>query len=124
MVISKEHETGYNLIELRINLQRSIEILDSLDLEKNPLGNKSLNTHLKGLIEPLDKQTKKYNDMFAVSQSGTMAFYNTVKENERFIMQNHLLNKALICSFLVAHELNPAAVEGIVNKVIKQNLKK
>lgn len=119
MQLSKEHITGYNLIELRINLQRAIEILDDLDLQKNPLGNKPLNTHLKGLIEPLDKQTKRYNDMFDVSQEGTMTFYSTVKDNERFIMQHHLLDKALICGFLHAHELNPKACEGIINKIIK-----
>lgn len=124
MQLSKEHRTGYNLIELRINLQRAIEILDELDLENNPLGNKPLKKHLLGLIEPLDKQTKRYNDMYSVSSSGTTAFYDATRDNERFIMQNHLLDKVLISQHLAAHEINPKAVEGIIAKVLKAKIKK
>lgn len=119
MTLSKENETGYNLIELRILLQRSIEILDDLDLNKNPLGNKPLNTHLKGLYAPLEKQTKRFSDMHSVSPDGTDHFYDVVKNNNQFIMGHHLLDKALICGFLMAHEQNPKAVEGIINKTLK-----
>lgn len=120
MHMSKEHETGYNLIELRINLQRAIEILDDLDIQNNPLGNPKLKHLLKGLIEPLEKQTKKYNDMYKASPEGCQAFYNVVKDNERFIMSHHLLDKVSIRNYIMAHELNPGAIEGIVDKILNK----
>jgi hypothetical protein len=119
MQLSQEHQTGYNLIELRILMQRAIEILDDLDLKKNPMANKPLKTQLKGIYAPLDKQTKQYNEIFEASAEGTMHFYNVVKNNAEFVMKNHLLDKALICSFLMAHERNPKAMEGIMEKILK-----
>lgn len=119
MQLTAEQETGYNLIELRVIIQRGIEILDDLDLKKNPMANKPLKTMLKGIYAPLDKQTKLYNEIFEASPEGAMHFYNVVKNNADFIMQNHLLDKALICSFLMAHQKNPKAVEGIMEKILK-----
>src|SRR6478736_2338199 len=119
MQISKEHQTGYNLSEFRILSQRIIEILDDLDLEKNPLRNKTLNPLLKGLIGPLDKQTKQYNDFHAVCEEGTTHFYNVVKENARFTMSPHLLDKVAITRHLLAYEINPKAIDGIIDKILK-----
>lgn len=118
MTISEEHKTGYSLIELRINLQRAIEILDDLDLKNNPLGDKKLRSQLKAIYPALDKETKKYNSMYQSNEEGVCHYYDIMKKNEEFIMSNHLIDKALCCSFLIAHELNPDVIEEAVNNVL------
>lgn len=120
MEISREHQTGYGLIELRVILQRAIEIMDDLDIVKYPLRNKALQSQLKAIYPALDKETKKYNAMFEVSPDGALNFYNIVHENARFVMQNHLIDKGLIAQFLTAHDKNPRAIEGIIDKILKQ----
>jgi hypothetical protein len=119
--LTKEQKIGYNLIELRILFQRSIEILDELKSMDHRSKNNSLNSQLKALIPSLEKETKKYNEIYEVESEGTSHFYNVTVTNSQYIMSYSLLEKALICSFLIAHEIDSKSVEGIINKVIKNN---
>jgi hypothetical protein len=118
--LSKEQYQAYNVIELSILFQRSIEILDELNAINHPIKNKALASQLKAIYPSLDKQTKLYNEMYNVEQEGVSHFYDITKKNAEYIMNFNLLDKALICSFLVAHEIDSKAVEGIINKVIKR----
>ncbi len=118
--LTKEQFQAYNIIELSILFQRSIEILDEINAINHPIKNKALASQLKAIYPSLDKQTKLYNEMFDVEQEGVSHFYDITKKNAEYIMNFNLLDKALICSFLVAHEINPKAIESIINKVIKK----
>jgi len=120
--LSKEQYQAYNVIELSILFQRSIEILDELNAINHPIKNKALASQLKAIYPSLDKQTKLYNEMYNVEQEGVSHFYDITKKNAEYIMNYNLLDKALICSFLVAHEIDSKSVEGIINKVIKKKL--
>lgn len=115
--LTEQQKSAYDQIELRIIFQRAIDILDfSIHKSKN----KSLHSQLKALMPALEKETKKYNDIYEVESEGVSHFYDITVQNSQYIMGYGLLDKALICSFLVAHELDPKAVEGIVNKTIKR----
>lgn len=118
--LSEKQFQAYNLIELSILFQRAIEILDDLNAIDHKLKNKALASQLKALYPSLDKQTKQYNEMYNAEQEGVSHFYDITKKNAEYIMNYNLLDKALICSFLIAHEINTKAVEGIINKVIKE----
>ena len=120
--LTKEQYQAYNVIELSILFQRSIEILDELNSINHPIKNKSLASQLKAIYPSLDKQTKLYNEMYNVETEGVNHFYDITKRNAEYIMGFNLLDKALICSFLVAHEIDSKAVEGIINKTIKKKL--
>jgi len=120
--LTKEQYQAYNVIELSILFQRSIEILDELNRIDHKIKNKPLASQLKAIYPSLDKQTKLYNSMFEVEQEGVNHFYDITKKNTEYIMSYNLLDKALICSFLVAHDIDSKAVEGIINKVIKKKL--
>jgi len=117
--LSKEQYQAYNVIELSVIFQRAIEILDELSSIDHPIKNKSLASQLKAIYPSLDKQTKMYNEMYNVEAEGVSHFYDITKKNTEYIMSYNLLDKALICSFLVAHEIDTKSVEGIINKVIK-----
>lgn len=119
MTLDTELQQKYSIIELGIHIQRAVEILDDLNITNHPLKNKKLNQQLKGVYGVLDKETKLYNELHAISSDDTYHFYDVIKENSRIIMKNHLVDKSLVCSFLVAHEHNPKAVEGIINKTLK-----
>lgn len=121
MELTQQQQQGYNLIELRIINQRYIELLDDLDVANSPFKNKKLNQQLKGVYPVIDKETKKYNAMYDVSPEGTTQFYDTTCENAKFIMQDNLLNKTLICGFLMAHEKNSELIETIINQILTQN---
>jgi len=121
--LTDSQKTGYNLIELRILFQRAIEVMDDLKIIEYPLRNKQLHALLKGLIGPLDKETRKYNAMFDVCEEGTSVFYHTVKDSCSWIMEKHLFDKALFAQYQRAHDLDHKAVEGIINKVIKRGQK-
>lgn len=121
--LTNEQYQAYNVIELSILFQRSIEILDELNRINHPIKNKSLASQLKAIYPSLDKQTKLYNEMYNVEQEGVSHFYDITKRNCEYIMNYNLLDKALICSFLVAHEIDSKSVEGIINKVIKTKVK-
>lgn len=120
MGVSREHLTGYNLIELRIIMQRAIEIMDDLDVVKYPLKNKALQSQLKALLPSLDKETKKYNDMYSVCSEGSAHFYNTVVANAQACMSNHLLDKVAVAQYLAAYDRDPKSIDGIIKKILKQ----
>jgi hypothetical protein len=117
--LSPEQYQAYNIIELSILFQRSIEILDDLNAINHKIKNKALASQLKAIYPSLDKQTRLYNEMYNVENEGVSHFYDITKKNAEYIMNFNLLDKALICSFLVAHEIDTKSVEGIINKVIK-----
>jgi hypothetical protein len=117
--LTPEQYQAYNIIELSILFQRSIEILDDLNAINHKIKNKALASQLKAIYPSLDKQTKLYNEMYNVENEGVSHFYDITKKNAEYIMNFNLLDKALICSFLVAHEIDTKSVEGIINKVIK-----
>lgn len=118
MTLTEDQYIGYCEIELRIIMQRAIEILDEFKRLKYKSKNQTLQAGLKAIYPSLDKETKKYNDIFDKSEEGTSHFYNVVTANASLVMSDHLLNKAIINAALAAHELNPKAVEGIINKII------
>jgi hypothetical protein len=119
--LSEEQLFAYSLIELRILFQRAIEIMDVVNRMDHKSKNKALNSQLKAIYPALDKETKKFNEIYEVDGEGVSHFYDIVVKNSQYIMGYGLLDKALICSFLVSHEMDPKAVEGIINKTIKRN---
>ena len=119
MNLPAELQQKYSIIELGIHIQRAVEILDDLNITDHPLKNKKLNQQLKGVYGVLDKETKLYNELHTVSADDTYHFYDVIKENSKIIMKNHLVDKSLVCSFLVAHDANPKAAEGIINKILR-----
>lgn len=123
LTLTKEQFQAYKLIELSVYIQSSIEILDELNETNHPLKNKKLASQLKAIYPALDKQTKTYNELFEVNQEGISHFYDVTKRNTEYIMSNNILDKSRICSFLIASEINPTAVEGIINKIIKSKSK-
>lgn len=116
--LTAEQQQAYQAIELRILFQRAIEILD--DLKKTKFKNKSLQSQLTAIYPSLDKQTKIYDELYKASSAGVTDFYNTVVTNNLYIMNYNIIDQALISFFLTCHEKSPKAVEGILNKVIKQ----
>lgn len=128
MNLTKEQELGYLQIELRVIVQRAIEIIDELKYLQEYLKthsddiktNKKLQAQLRAVYGPLDKETRKYNDIFEASEEGTTAFYNITQANALLVMRNHLLDKSFLCQALMAHEQNPKAIEGIIDKILKQ----
>lgn len=120
MKLTKEQEIGFSQIELRVILQRAIEIIDDLKVHAPEQNNKKLQAQLKAIYGPLDKETRKYNDIFEASEEGTTAFYEVTQANALLVMRNHLLDKSFICQAVMAHEINPTAIEGIINKLLKK----
>jgi hypothetical protein len=128
MNLTKEQELGYLQIELRVIIQRAVEIIDEvkylseyLKIHSEDLKtNKKLQAQLRAVYGPLDKETRKYNDIFEASEEGTTAFYNITQANALLVMRNHLLDKSFLCQALMAHEQNPKAIEGIIDKILKQ----
>lgn len=111
----------YKIIELSVNIQRSIEILDDLEELKHPFSNKKLNSQLKGVYGPLDKQTKLYNEFYNSNPTITNHFYEVVKANAKFITSFNLLDQSRINNYLEARVINTGSVEGIVTKILKGN---
>jgi len=114
-------EDKINYIEMKLHFQRSIEILDDLDVKNHPLKNKKLNQALKGIYAMLDKEVKTYNDLYEVSPDDTMYYYNVVCENAKTVLSKNLVDKALIESCLWCFDKDEKSVSGILNKVIKNN---
>ena len=119
MEFTKEQIQAQELIELRLVFQRAIELMDNLEVNNDPFKNKQLNSQLKGVYGVLDKQTKRYDDMYKVSPKGTTTFYNVVCESAKYVMTKHLFDKAGFVQYQAAHDINPKAVEGIVRKILK-----
>jgi septation ring formation regulator EzrA len=121
MKLTKEQQIGFDQIELRVILQRAIELMDDLEINNPEPKNKKLKSQLKALYGPLDKETRKYNDIFEASEEGTTAFYQTTQANALLVMRNNLLDKSFICQAMMAREINPKAIEGIIDKILKTN---
>lgn len=112
-------ENKINYIELKLHIQRSVELLDDLDIKNHPLKNKKLNQALKGIYAMLDKEVKTYDDLYKVSPNDTMYYYNVVCENAKTVLSKDLVDKALVESFLYCYKLDEKSVAGILNKVLK-----
>lgn len=117
--MNESEKTGLMIIELWILFQRSIEILDDLNLKNNPMKNQKMKAHLKAIYPMLDKEVKNYDAIWKATPEGTDVFYLTLCENVKAIMSNNIIDKNLIAQCLAAHEKNPKALEGILNKILK-----
>ena len=113
-------EIKIDYIELKLHFQRSIEILDDLDIKNHPLKNKKLNQALKGIYAMLEKEVKTYNELYEVSPDDTMYYYNVVCENAKTVLSRNLIDKALIESFLYCFSKEEKSVSGILNKIINK----
>lgn len=120
MNLTDEQIRNLNLIELRIVNQRYVELLDDLNRLNLPTKNKKLRSNLNSIYQLLDKETKKYNELFEASEDGTNAFYDICCLNSKLILSNNLLDKNFINKCLEAYHKNPNALDGILNKILKQ----
>lgn len=123
MKLDKRQEFAFNQIELRVILQRAIELIDELNYSSKEIKNLKLKSNLKSIYPILDKETKKYNELFEATQEGTTAFYDITIANAMLVMKNNLLDKNLINKCIVANEINPKALDGILVKILKENEK-
>lgn len=120
MKLTTQQEIGFAEIELRVVLQRAIELIDDLNFLSSGIKNKTLKSQLKAIYEPLEKETKKYNDLFEATQDGTTAFYNITKANYLLVMRNNLIDKNLIVNTLLAHEKDSNLLDYTINKILKK----
>lgn len=118
--LTPEQVRNFNLIELRIVNQRYIEILDDLLKYNLPTNNKKLRAGLKAIYHMLDKETKKYNELYEATPEGTSVFYEICKTNAELIMSGVILDKNFIHKAISAHRFNPKAVDGIIDKILKE----
>ena len=118
--LSPEQIRNFNLIELRIINQRYIELLDELIHYNLPSNNKKLKGGLSAIYSMLDKETKKYDEIFLATEEGTTAFYEICKANSMAILSLNLIDKNLINKCLLANEINSKALDGILTKILKQ----
>lgn len=118
--LTPEQIRNFNLIELRIVNQRYVELLDDLEKHSVPTNNRKLRNGLSAIYAMLDKETKKYNELYEATPDGTLAFYEVCKTNAELIMSNVLLDKNFIHKAISAHRFNPKAVDGIIDKILKE----
>lgn len=118
--LTPDQERNFNLIELRVTFQRSIELLDDLLTYNVPTNNKKLRAGLKATYAMLEKETKRYNELFEVTPEGATAFFDICEANAKLIMSYNLLDKNLVNKAIASHRFNPKAVEGILDKVLKE----
>ena len=118
--LTPEQIRNFNLIELRIVNQRYVELLDDLEKHNVPTNNRKLRSGLSAIYAMLDKETKKYNELYATTSEGTTAFYEVCKTNAELIMSNVILEKNFIHKAISAHRFNPKAVDGIIDKILKE----
>lgn len=118
--LTPEQIRNFNLIELRIVNQRYIELLDDLEKHNVPTNNRKLRSGLSAIYSMLDKETKKYNELYEATAVGTTAFYEICKTNAELIMSNVILDKNFIHKAISAHRFNPKAVDGIIDKILKE----
>ena len=123
MELTPQQEVNFKKIELRILIQRAAEVIDDLnDIErKNGLKekNKSLHSQLKAIYPTLDKETKKYDEIYKASEEGTTVFYEIVKRNIQLVMHRNLLDKNFILCCFEAKEKNEKALMGVIQKILK-----
>ncbi len=117
--LTKEQLINYNEIELRVILQQAIEILDFFKANKTKFKNQSLHAQLKALYPALDKDTRKYDEMFNATEEGTTVFYDIVKGSSSLIMTAPMPKKAIFNQFVAAYNTDEKAVQGIINKTLK-----
>ena len=117
--LTKEQLINYNEIELRVILQQAIEILDFFKANDVKFKNQTLNAQLKGLYPALDKDTRKYDEIFNATEEGTTVFYDIVKGSSALIMTAQMPKKAIFNQFVAAYNTDEKAVQGIINKVLK-----
>lgn len=123
MELTPQQELNFKKIELRILIQRATEVIDEInDTErKNGLKekNKSLQSQLKAIYPTLDKETKKYDEIYKASEEGTTVFYEIVKRNVQLIMNRNLIDKNFILCCLEAKQKNEKALMGVIQKILK-----
>lgn len=118
--LTPEQVRNFNLIELRVLNERYLEVLDDLICYNVPTNNKKLRAGLKATYDMLKKETIKYNELFEATPEGTTAFYNICKTNAELIMSGVILDKNFIHKAIAAHRLNQKAVDGIIDKILKE----
>lgn len=123
MELTPQQELNFKKIELRILIQRATEVIDEInDAErKNGLKekNKSLQSQLKAIYPTLDKETKKYDEIYKASEEGTTVFYEIVKRNVQLIMNRNLIDKNFILCCFEAKQKNEKALMGVIQKILK-----
>jgi len=117
--MNENDKTQLAIIEMWVLFQRTIEILDDLNVKKNPLKNQRLNSHLKALYPMIDKEVKNYDSIYKATPNGTEVFYLTLCENVEAVMKLNIIDKNFIAQCLAAKEKNPKSVEGILSKILK-----
>lgn len=117
--LSPEQIRNFNLIELRIINQRYVELLDELLHYNVPTNNRKLRSGLSAIYSMLDKESKKFDEIFNATPEGTTAFYEISKANAMSILSLNLIDKNLVTKCLLANETNPKALDGILTKILK-----
>ena len=123
MEITPQQELNFKKIELRILFQHAIEVIDDINnIElKNGIKekNKSIQSQLKAIYPALDKETKKWNEIYEASEEGTSVFYEIVKRNVQLVMHKNLLDKNFILCCFEAKQKNEKALMGVIQKILK-----
>lgn len=123
MELTPQQELNFKKIELRILFQRAIEVIDEINEAERKNGlkekNKSLQSQLKAIYPSLDKETKKYDEIYKASEEGVTVFYEIVKRNVQLIMNRNLIDKNFILCCLEAKQKNEKALMGVIQKILK-----
>lgn len=123
MEITPQQEANFKKIELRILIQRTVEVIDEINYVERKNGlkekNKSLQSQLKAIYPTLDKETLKYNEIYKASEEGTSTFYEIVKRNVQLVMHRNLIDKNFILCCFEAKEKNEKALMGVIQKILK-----
>jgi hypothetical protein len=121
--LTPQQQINFKKIELRILIQQAIESIDWInDVEKkNNIKEKnlSLKSQLKAIYPVLDKESKKYNEIFNATEEGTTVFYEIVSRNVELVMMHNLIDKNFILCCFEAKQKNDKALMGIINKILK-----
>lgn len=123
MELTPQQELNFKKIELRILIQRATEVIDEINNTERKNGlkekNKSLQSQLKAIYPTLDKETKKYDEIYKASEEGVTVFYEIVKRNVLLIMNRNLIDKNFILCCLEAKQKNEKALMGVIQKILK-----
>jgi len=123
MELTPQQELNFKKIELRILFQRAIEVTDEINEAERKNGlkekNKSLQSQLKAIYPSLDKETKKYDEIYNASEEGVSVFYEIVKRNVQLVMNRNLLDKNFILCCFEAKQKNEKSLMGVINKILK-----
>jgi hypothetical protein len=121
--LTPQQQINFKKIELRILIQQAIESIDWInDVEKkNGIKEKnlSLKSQLKAIYPTLDKECKKYNDMYSATEEGTTVFYEIISRNVQLVMHHNLIDKNFILCAFEAKQKNDKALMGVINKILK-----